>query len=98
MRVDSKSKISFYPFLHNIAELIPSKLSASIRLPRHKRIHKGEEAHERNRGFKGFLGVADKERAFSRSEIKRNRLTRGHSFNLSSRCWAVINGEAAVHP
>lgn len=88
---NSKFQMSLCPILHNIVELIPNKLSASIRLPRYKRIHGRVGTREGYRGFKGFLGATDREgeRAFSRFEIMGDRLTRGHSFNLSSRCWAV---------
>jgi len=48
--------MSFCPILRTIIELtIADQLSASIRLPRHKRIHDGGGAHEGTASSKGFL-------------------------------------------
>jgi len=47
----SNSNVMFCPILYNIVVLISDKLSASIRLPRHKRIHDGDGTA----GSKGFL-------------------------------------------
>ena len=94
--------MSFCPILHTIIELtIADQLSASIRLPRHKRIHDGgggltKVSRVQRVSWSGEQ--KERKRAFSRFEIKGDRLTRGHSFNLSSKCWAVINGKAVVYP